>query len=75
MYRARSRECLFTHTMTKVFVLLTWENTLGCGITKELLLIHWEEKKKSKEMLWDGKKIGTLRLIELQQYSNTIAIT
>lgn len=28
MYRARSRECSFTHTMTNAFVLLTLENTM-----------------------------------------------
>lgn len=46
MYRARSGECLFTHAMTKIFVLLASENTMRLWNNKGMLLINWEEKKK-----------------------------
>jgi hypothetical protein len=50
MYRARSRECLFTHTMTKVFVLLTWENTIRLWNNKGVALdtLGRQEKKAKK---------------------------
>ena len=44
MYRARSRECSFTHTMTNVFVLLTLENTMRLWNNKVAL-----DKLRSKE--------------------------
>ena len=44
MYRARSRECSFIHTMTNAFVLLTLENTMRLWNNKVAL-----DKLRSKE--------------------------
>ncbi len=44
MYRARSRECSFTYTMTNAFVLLTLENTMRLWNNKVAL-----DKLRSKE--------------------------
>ena len=44
MYRARSRECSFKHTMTNAFVLLTLENTMRLWNNKVAL-----DKLRSKE--------------------------
>jgi len=44
MYRARSRECSFIHTMTNAFVLLTLENTMSLWNNKVAL-----DKLRSKE--------------------------
>jgi len=50
MYRTRSRECLFTHTMTKVFVLLTWENTMGLWNNKVALEKLGSKEKKQRNI-------------------------
>ena len=44
MYRARPRECSFTHTMTNAFVFLTLENTMRLWNNKVAL-----DKLRSKE--------------------------
>ena len=50
MYRARSGECLFTHAMTKIFVLLTPENTMRLWNNKGIALdkLGRKEKKNRK---------------------------
>ena len=46
MYRARSGECLFTHAITKIFVLLTSENTMRLWNNKGIAFDKLGRKEK-----------------------------
>ena len=50
MYRARPRECSFTHTMTNAFVFLTLENTMRLWNNKVALDKLRNKEKKQRNI-------------------------